>query len=289
MICIYHNRDLDGWCSASIVKLKYPEALLIGYDYGQPLPSLPKGEPIIMVDISFDTDSMVQTAKDSGWQLTWIDHHISAINNYKEFIGEGESFCVAVLENDIAACEGTWKYLFPKESIPLGVALLGKYDTWRNQDILSWNQQILPFQFGMKALCNSPETFPEQILTTTRNSEQFVHKITDGGRLIISYQNQINESQCRLNSFEFEFEGLKVICLNGGGFNSDVFKSVYDPNKHDIMMPFQFNGKFWTISLYTTKDEIDCSVLAKNKGGGGHKKAAGFQVKDINSFFKITL
>jgi len=51
------------------------------------------------------------------------------------------------------------------------------------------------------------------------------------------------------------------------------------------MMPFQFDGKKWTISLYTTKDEIDCSVIAKSNGGGGHKKAAGFQVEDISKVF----
>jgi nanoRNase/pAp phosphatase (c-di-AMP/oligoRNAs hydrolase) len=94
------------------------------------------------------------------------------------------------------------------------------------------------------------------------------------------------KTQCRKSSFEIEFKGLKAICLNGGGFNSDVFKSVYDESRHDIMMPFQFNGRFWTVSLYTTKDEVDCSVIAKSMGGGGHKKAAGFQVDDIKTIIR---
>jgi nanoRNase/pAp phosphatase (c-di-AMP/oligoRNAs hydrolase) len=51
------------------------------------------------------------------------------------------------------------------------------------------------------------------------------------------------------------------------------------------MMPFRYNGKFWVISLYTTKDNVDCSVLAKNRGGGGHKQAAGFQVDNIKDIF----
>jgi nanoRNase/pAp phosphatase (c-di-AMP/oligoRNAs hydrolase) len=47
------------------------------------------------------------------------------------------------------------------------------------------------------------------------------------------------------------------------------------------MMPFQFNGKLWTVSLYTTKEHIDVSQIAKKRGGGGHKQAAGFQVQKI--------
>ena len=101
----------------------------------------------------------------------------------------------------------------------------------------------------------------------------------------MKYQAQVNQLQCKKASFEAEFNGLKAICLNGGGFNSDVFKSVYDESKHDIMIPFQFDGTKWTISLYTSKDEVDCSAIAKVNGGGGHKKAAGFQVNNISSVF----
>jgi len=53
------------------------------------------------------------------------------------------------------------------------------------------------------------------------------------------------------------------------------------------MIPFVFTGKHWTFSLYTTKDEVDCSVIAKSKGGGGHKKAAGFQLPELPNEFKI--
>jgi len=105
MIGIYHNRDLDGFTSGAIIKLKYPDAKMIGYDYGQPFEQEIIGEPIIMSDVSLPMKTMVKIAQLSNWQLTWIDHHISAINDYKEFVGNGENFCHAVLENGIAACE----------------------------------------------------------------------------------------------------------------------------------------------------------------------------------------
>src|SRR6478752_505357 len=111
MICIYHSRDLDGYCSGAIVKYKYPNAKLIGFDYGQKLPmdEIPSGEPIIMVDVSLPMHEMEELSKHSGYNMTWIDHHISAISDYKNHDHFG---ITAVLENGISACEGAWKYLF---------------------------------------------------------------------------------------------------------------------------------------------------------------------------------
>ncbi len=290
MICIYHSRDLDGYTSGAIVKRKYPEAKLIGFDYGQYLPydEIPKGEPIIMIDVSLKMPEMYELAKHSNWQLTWIDHHISAINDYKAFVGGGETFMNTVLEDGISACEGGWNYLFPGERMPMAVLLLGEYDTWRNQDLERWENKILPFQFGIRMRCNSAETFPVELLNQNENPEiafRGCGEIITIGKSILEYQRDVNFKACK-SAFEMTFKGHSAIALNGGGFNSDVFKSVYDPEKHDLMMPFMFNGKFWTISLYTTHDHIDCSLLAKSMGGGGHKKAAGFQVNDIRTIFE---
>lgn len=33
MICIHHNKDMDGYTSGAVVKHRYPEAKLIGWDY----------------------------------------------------------------------------------------------------------------------------------------------------------------------------------------------------------------------------------------------------------------
>lgn len=310
MICIYHNRDLDGYASGAIVKkwhdsLKfndYPgkagkgELKLIGYDYGQPVPydQIPVGEKVIMIDVSLKMDDMLMLAKHTGspQNFIWIDHHISAIKDYEKFMAERKEdypFLTAVLQDGIAACEVGWNYLFPDQEIPEAIKLLGEYDTWRNGDKEKWEEEILPFQFGMRLHCNSPETFPKALIynDVEREAWETVDYIVKKGKIVLQYQAMINEAQCRKAAFEYDFNGYKAICLNGGGFNSDVFKTVYDENKHDIMMPFQFDGKQWIISLYTTKDEIDCSALAKANGGGGHKKAAGFQVRDISSVFSF--
>jgi len=280
MICIYNSRDLDGYTSGFIVKRKFSDAKLIGYDYGKPIPwdQIPAGEPVVMIDVSFGMPDMLKMAMHSG-NFTWIDHHISAIKEFNSKSWPSPEM-KSVLEDGISACEGGWKYFFPDEPMPEAIKLLGEYDTWRNNDKERWENRILPFQFGMRMYCSSPETFPLSVIYHDDRDEE-VESIIEKGLTILDYQAQVNEKACH-SSFEINFDGLRAICLNGGGFNSDVFKSVYDPEKHDVMMPFQFNGKFWTVSLYTTHDHIDCSVVAKSRGGGGHKKAAGFQLTDIS-------
>lgn len=312
MICIYHSRDLDGYTSGAIIKKwheqinDYPDNIgkgelkLIGYDYGQPIPweQIPAGEPIIMVDVSVPFEDMEKMATHSNGQFTWIDHHRSAILGFGEKYGATiqEGFhiykvvtqhsreIVAILQDGIAACEITWKHLFPNARMPDAVKFLGQYDTWRQKEVGDrWDMEILPFQFGMRLYCNSPETFPMDLLGEDDDTlEERMVDIINEGITVLKYQAQVNTAQCKKAAFEYTWKGLRCICLNNGGFNSDVFKSVYDSEKHDIMMPFQYtNQGFWTFSLYSTHKHIDCGAIAKEMKGGGHFSAAGFQVSGL--------
>ena len=121
MICVHHSRDLDGYSSGAIVKKKFPDAILIGYDYGQELMLGDNNlaeHNVIMIDVSLDTmEQMFELAKKCK-SLTFIDHHISAIRKYEAIKDQAPANFIAVLENGIAACEGGWKYLFPNEKMP---------------------------------------------------------------------------------------------------------------------------------------------------------------------------
>lgn len=288
MYCIYHSRDLDGFTSGAIIKQAFKEQnrdiTLIGYDYGQPFPyeKIQPGKPVVMVDVSLDSMALMHDlARYTNHQLTWIDHHISAINSYKDYLAgmpDTTHFMEAVLNNGLAACEIAYQYYFPNRPLPEAVQLLGQYDTWRHADADYWQTDILPFQYGMRLACTSPETFPLNIL----KDGAFVRDTIRDGYNILKYQKQQDAFAAR-GAFQIEFMGYQAICINGGGFNSQAFESVYDESKHDLMMPFKFDGTKWIFSLYTTKD-IDCSLLAKKMFGGGHKKAAGFQVSDFPWF-----
>ncbi len=275
---IYHSRDLDGYTSGAIVKKKFPEGILLGYDYGKPFPEIPNGQTIFMVDVTIPVPQLLMLA-DRSDTVTVIDHHISFMNEVNQYVLPGN--LIMELNDKRAACELTWEYLFPGELMPMAVFLLGEYDTWRNQDMTRWEKRILPFQYGMRMICQSAETWPTSLFNdNTADGTWPVQVIIDKGATILEYQQLIDERAMR-GAFEFEWRGYKILAVNAGGINSNAFKSRLDNTKHDIMMPFYYNGKSWNFSLYTEKD-IDCSVLAKAMGGGGHKKAAGFQVTTVD-------
>lgn len=275
VVGIYHNRDLDGFCSGAIIKKKYPEATMIGFDYGNQLElGFLKGKDVIMSDVSMPMTDMVKISAIAK-SFLWIDHHKSAIDDFNAIqdIHNIES----VLEIGTAACELTWKTLFPNEAMPVTVKMLGNYDVWRNGNKDVWNEVTLPFQYGMRLLCNSLETFPAELLNdvhTFHNNE--TTKIILSGLTVLAYQRQTNEILIKRAGFEVYFlDKYRAICVNACGVNSTVFDSNYDEEKHDIMIPFFYDGENFNISFYTTKDSVDCSQIAKMFGGGGHSRASG--------------
>jgi oligoribonuclease NrnB/cAMP/cGMP phosphodiesterase (DHH superfamily) len=265
------------------MRLKNPDINLRGYDYGMKKMFSIIDEDVIIADFSFPMETMKEIARDCKNKLTWVDHHITAINDYKK----EEPFCEAILNTDYAACEGVWKHLFPNSDIPMSVKLLSDYDAWHNSNKNYWDNMVLPFQYGMRVICNSVDTFPMDLLS----SDKRVFEIIKDGLLILKYMKMTNESIANSSSFECDFKGLKAVCLNTPLFSSDSFKSVYDEAKHDIMLAYQFNGKAWKFSIYCTKEYIDGSAISKSFGGGGHKGASGFIIKneDFSDFFRNNL
>ena len=275
MKCFYHSADLDGHCSGALVKRFFPLCEMTGINYGQEFPwdSIEKGERVFMVD--FSLQPFTDMIKLRGMcDLTWVDHHETAISDARkhDFIVDGK------LSIGIAGCELVWRYLYPTDSVPRAVYLLGRYDVWDHDD-----EDTLPFQYGMRQYTN---TLPDN---TGFWEEVFTHKylwekIADTGRTLLSYEAAQNEKFCRAYSFETNFNGFTGICANRGFTNSKVFDSVYDPEKHHMMITFcrlKLPAKKWTVSLYSTRDDVDCGAIAKSLGGGGHKGAAGFQCDNL--------
>jgi oligoribonuclease NrnB/cAMP/cGMP phosphodiesterase (DHH superfamily) len=286
MKCFYHKSDLDGHCSGAIVKMKYPECEMIGVDYDDTLSELfdtteltiDFGETVFIVDFSFDIDDMDYLA--FNCDLHWIDHHKSSIEKLGSFTDPIKGIRYHEKDGDKpsdkkAGCELTWEYLYPDEALPKAVKLLGRYDVWDHT-----NSEVLPFQYGMRSL---ESTLPEKTVWThlfEYGNSIIVEKIVEAGAVLIEYQQKQDEMYAKGMSFEATFEGLRAIAINKAFCNSKVFDSVYDPEKHDVMIAFGLKDGDWKYSLYSTKPEIDVSKLAVKYGGGGHAGASGFYSKE---------
>jgi nanoRNase/pAp phosphatase (c-di-AMP/oligoRNAs hydrolase) len=278
MIGIYHSKDLDGLCSGAIIRKAYPDAKMIGWDYGQPLPVIDGTEDVIMADISFPMPEMLRITKLLGSRLTIIDHHLRFINEYILNTAFVEERAICNLDTSKSACELTWEHFFLPLATPEWITLLGKWDTWRSAALPEWDELVKPFQYGMRSLITKIEDFEDYLGE--------VEEVTEKGRLVINYVETNDAYTCQHNAFEINFKGYRAICINLPGISTDTFKSVYNEQKHDIMLGFSYTGKFWKVSMRSIK-AIDVSLLASEyKNGGGHFHAAGFEVANINEIIK---
>lgn len=286
MICIYHSRDLDGWMSAAIIKLKYPDVKLVGWDYGQPLPELnPESEDqIILVDISFPPETMRQLGY--VFNVTWIDHHASAIkdseiNAYTIYLGLRDSL--------FAACELTWQYLFPEQSIPEIVRLLGRYDCFGHKGT-DEELKVLEFQYGARTLIRNPDEALRYLLDTHDYGDgiTIVDKIHEIGKAI--YQYLCSEAkQIYARKFDMLWGDKIIAMVNQERFNPINFRIDYHKDGYDAFGCFHFAKGRWMFSLYNDNGNVDVSELCKQQGGGGHKGAAGFVKEDISWAFQYVV
>ena len=325
MKCFYHSADLDGHCSAAIVKAVCPECELIGINYGDAFPwdlfveaeerksgsiILPAKEPETVYMVDFCLQPFTDMVKLKGMcNLTWIDHHKSAIESYEAYIEEQQralmtpaSVSIAGFRDSrFAACELTWEYFNPAfrnqrwrptddhtklmESIPLVVRLLGRYDVWDHSD-----PDTLSFQYGIRLMSTDPGRYPlcmenlwDRLFLETQASpgRTLSSLLIQDGCIVMRYVDQENRKYCAAAAFETELDGFKCIAVNKLLTSSQLFDSVWDPAKHDAMLTFGWRNSSWTVSLFSTRPDIDVSAVCKARGGGGHKGAAGFQCVEL--------
>lgn len=272
--CLYHSSDLDGKCSAAIVYLAEQKNVeLVGVVHDAPIPwDKISGYPVVMVDFSYYYMDMYEI-QSKARAFTWIDHHKTAIDECRFHNFQA----IGIQEVGRAACELAWEFYYSGRPVPVAVTLLGRYDVRdEHNQIYGWEEMILPFQMGMRNQHHEPTDQIWRELLFSDDALKIVPQLISEGRGILQYQRQENAKYVVAFSFETYLQEFRAIACNKGLTNSMLFDSVYDPAKHDLMITFCHTRKCWNVSLYSTKPEIDCGLIAKRFGGGGHKGAAGF-------------
>lgn len=77
--------------------------------------------------------------------------------------------------------------------------------------------------------------------------------------------------------------GGKIHFRRNGGTPKPKQLTIIDNNGKKVSVP----RRAIDLVLSFTKDEVDCSVIAKKNGGGGHKKAAGFISTNLKEVFNF--
>ncbi len=271
MQTFFHKSDLDGHCSGAIVYQRYPQTKLTGIDYNSVLDrkSIKPNERVYVLDFCFPKDDMLWLHKHAI--LIWCDHHKTSMNMMEASANKIAGF----REIGRAGCELTWEWLHAEKATPWAVWAIGRHDVWDH----AASRHILPFQYGLRQHENIwPDSHIWKYYFETSFKDKWIQNTLFEGNIILKYEKNQNTKYAKAMSYESDFMGLRAIVMNKPFSNSMVFESVYNPDKHDLMILFSTKEYHEGIkySLYSDKPDIDVSVLAKKMGGGGHKGAAGF-------------
>lgn len=280
MLCIYHIADHDGKGSAAIVKSKFPETELMGLNHDMEIPyeEIEKHDKVVICDIALPVKYMFELNKKID--LTWIDHHVSVINEYEELMQSGEYEAIkGKREVGTAALVLTWQYFYPDKELPEGLRLLGLNDIYDLRD-----RRVRPFEYAVQTFGVNRPT--DKIWTQLINNELNIKEMVEKGNAILSWVRHRNYRLVRGMAFESEYNGLRCICSNMAQGQSEFFDSLENNRDFDFMVNFFMNKKNrWNLTFYTYKNNVDVSKIAAEFGGGGHAKAAGASsLKELPEF-----
>ena len=292
---IYHSKDTDGHFSGAVLKYKYPDIELRGWDYKDEVPSFESMEgydEIILIDITFPFDILQELGTKT--KLTVIDHHVSFKKQVDNHLQIGHDVVTDdlkyitfeyIYDDKLSACELGFKHYFGY--VPPIVELVGKYDTWRANGTDEWDKHVLPVKYFLYGKVNKPEDIDskwfimDELLNALTLADMF-----DIGKSIMEYERKMDESKTNSYAFEREVYGLRALCINTNFMSSETMMTKFDGSKHDIMIGFAYNGNNWGVSLRSVGDKVDVSQIAKARFGGGHKNASGFQAVTFEDIFK---
>ena len=276
--CIYHKADLDGKCSAAIVKYMYEKVNLVPFDYGDKISvaDFVEGDIIYVVDAVLPIDQMRDFYK--RFDLIWIDHHRSAILEMADAT-EGAINPEGLRDEKRAACELTWEYLFPNVATPKAVKLLADYDcwAWQRDDYKGDRQLVADFQVAMRMLAWEPDDDQWTALLLGGH----VDYIATQGAAINRYQQTLMDDVYP-NMFVTNWKKYTWLVANCTHTSSSYYHAHPEFNNVDgIIVYFQTAPWEYRYSLRHAgrKSDLDCGALAKSFGGGGHPGAAGMNLE----------
>lgn len=253
---IYHAACPDGWCSAWVAHMRYPEAQLFGAYHNTPPPDV-KGNDVLLTDYCYPRPLMEQLVKDAK-SVTVLDHHKTAQEALEGLTGADITF-----DMQRSGAGITWDTLFPDRPRPWIVSYTEDRDLWR------W---ALP---DSKAVCAYLSTIPFTMEAWSQETEpgRLERAVTLGSAITAKTAQYVTEVS--KNARQLLFEGHTVPVVNAPHVDiSEVLAHLA------LTAPFavgwhQRSDGLYSYSLRSTG--IDVAAIAQKYGGGGHQKAAGFQ------------
>ncbi len=238
----------------------------------------------------------IQTTCKIAKKITILDHHKTAFDMYQENTEELNKINNLELDIDMekSGCQIAWDYFFPDKSRPWFIDYVADRDLWAWKLPNSKEINIALYEndyFNIRNLNKLDELLHESELVMENKKKELERE----GKIITKTQKKELDYGVS-NAYEAVFKvesKLYNVWLAGNISpmlrselgNILVNKTFEDGSKPDFAVVWMYEPGVneWWISLRGNDESPDLSVICKKLGGGGHRNAAGFTIKNGES------
>ncbi len=261
---LYHANCFDGygaaWAASYALGAPSETTKYIPMMYGQPVPEIPVGDVIYMLDYSRSRKELEALSITNP--LIVIDHHKSAQADC-----EGLPFCTFDMNHSGAYL--AWRHFFPNEDVPWLIKYVEDRDLWRWELLKSREVSAYIASFPMDRV------MWDQIYQALEN--RFDQVVVEGSA-ILRFQTQKVKDVCK--HVQLITVGLyKVPVANSSLFMSEVGEQLLEMFPDAPFAGYYFDREDGRRQFGFRSKGFDVSEVAKMYGGGGHQKASGFELE----------
>jgi len=255
---IYHADCTDGFGAAySAWKQLGNRAEYFACKHGTPPPDV-KGKNVVILDFSFDNATTKQMIEEAN-SLLVIDHHKSAMVELHDITNTH-------FDMTKSGAMLSWEFFHPGKEPPKFIRYIQDRDLWKWE--LEYSKEfsaafdMVPFEF---------EEFEKY------EDDSVFDDACKRGSYILAYSKTVVKKVCEKASSR-KMDGKEVLVVNASHWMSEIGARLAPDCDFAMIWYWDHEAKNTKVSLRAFHDTVDVAEISKRFGGGGHKKAAGFQL-----------
>lgn len=274
-VCIFHGGCIDGILAAWVIWRMNPDAVFLAYGYTDPLPPVEMiaGQRIILVDFSFKQAGM-RFLKQHAARVSVFDHHKTAEAELEPMIASGEIDGMFDMQQSGAGL--TWRVFHDnKVDVPWLVSRVEDRDIWRwayedSAAVHAYLSTMLPDDLIDKF------RVIDAIFQQTYFSTGRLHLVAVGDALVRQRQKDIADLLPKAEHM-MTIHGVEVPAANLIPQLASEAGNILARTAPDTFAVIWWADRDYVhFSLRSIPGGTDVSEVAREFGGGGHARAAGF-------------
>ena len=269
-LVIYHSNCTDGFGAAYAAwKLLGDRAEYHAAKHGEPPPDV-VGKNVVVLDFSYDNSTTKRLMKEAKNFLV-IDHHKSAMVELHDVA------CTRFDMNHSGAMLA-WKFFHPGKDAPRLIKFIEDRDLWKWE--IPYSKEfsaafdMVPFDF---------EEFDKYL------DDSSVDNAQERGAYILAYSKTVI-SKIAKQAVPRKMDGKDVLVVNSSHWMSEIGAALSPKCDFAVIWFYDHDTRQVKVSLRAHHEDSDVSEIAKKYRGGGHRKAAGFNLPvgiNIETIFDV--